>query len=77
LHGRGGDKSKEIETSIAFKTCACCNEFTIPFGSSYERCPLCDWIDDPYQNMHPDSKEGKNAITLNQAKALSYSNITG
>jgi hypothetical protein len=77
LHGIDGDKSKEIITPIAFKTCTCCNEYTIPFGSTYERCPLCNWIDDPYQNMHPESKEGKNAITLSQAKALRNSNILG
>ena len=52
------------------KKCACCSEYTIPFGSKYVMCPECGWIDDPYQNMHPDSTQGKNAVSLNEAKFI-------
>lgn len=51
-----------------YKRCFCCGEFTIPFDSSYEVCPICGWIDDNHQNVNPDSIEGKNDISLNEAR---------
>ena len=50
------------------KKCACCDEYTVPLGSEYEICSICGWIDDEYQNKHPDSLQGKNNITLTQAR---------
>ena len=61
--GTDGSPSPSI-----FKKCACCREFTIPAGTRYERCPNCNWIDDPYQNTHPNSYNGMNRITLSQAR---------
>lgn len=52
----------------AFKKCFCCGEYTIPINIEYTICSVCGWIDDKYQNTHPDSLNGKNSITLNQAK---------
>jgi len=53
-----------------YKKCACCGEYTIPATSEYETCLICGWIDDKYQNTHPDSLDGKNEITLSQARSL-------
>lgn len=66
LIGSGFDGS---ESPRLFRKCACCGEYTIPMGSKYEECPICNWIDDEYQNSHPDSLNGKNAISLLQAKS--------
>lgn len=59
----GGAASPQL-----YKKCACCGEYTIPMGSEYEMCPACGWIDDNYQNNHPDSLDGKNPVSLLQAK---------
>lgn len=48
----------------ALKKCACCGQLTLPAYSEYEVCPICGWIDDPYQNQHPSSAVGKNPISL-------------
>ncbi|WP_394697974.1 CPCC family cysteine-rich protein [uncultured Sphaerochaeta sp.] len=53
---------------MAFRACACCKHYSIPIDSEYEVCPVCGWIDDPYQNAHPNSTEGKNSISLDEAK---------
>lgn len=50
------------------KQCFCCEEFTLPVLSEYGECEVCGWIDDPYQNKHPDSLNGKNPISLNEAR---------
>jgi hypothetical protein len=65
-----GHSSKEIQKKSIFGACACCKHYTIPIDSEYEKCPVCGWIDDPYQNMHYDSTEGKNPISLNEAKKV-------
>jgi rRNA maturation protein Nop10 len=51
-----------------YKKCACCGKYTIPVGTEYETCPACGWVDDPYQNSHPNSLEGKNNMSLVQAR---------
>ncbi len=56
------------EVQIKLKKCACCGEYTIPVGSSHHKCSNCGWIDDEFQNTHPDSLNGPNPITLNQAR---------
>lgn len=43
----------------AFKKCFCCGEYTIPINIEYTICSVCGWIDDKYQNTHPDSLNGK------------------
>ena len=45
-----------------FKKCACCGEYSLTVGSEYEICPICEWIDDPYQNRNAQSTQGKNPI---------------
>ena len=50
------------------KTCACCGNKTIPIGTEYEVCAICGWVDDPFQNSHPDSINGHNKISLKEAK---------
>lgn len=50
------------------KRCACCNRFTIPIGSKNETCSICGWIDDEYQNTHPKSLNGRNPISLEDAR---------
>jgi len=65
-------QSDRIDTvvPIAFRACMCCGEYTIPVESKYEKCPVCGWIDDPYQNKHPAEKEGMNPMNLNDARSM-------
>lgn len=62
-------------TSNSYKQCACCREYTIPIGSEYEVCPICEWIDDDYQNMNPDDLAGKNDISLNEATRIYFNRL--
>lgn len=55
-------------SSPLFKKCACCEKYTIPVNEEYAICEVCGWIDDAYQNMHPDSSKGRNPISLNIAR---------
>lgn len=50
------------------KPCFCCGEFTLSMYAEYEVCSICGWIDDPYQNKNPDSVDGKNQVSLNEAQ---------
>jgi len=50
------------------KKCACCREYTLTAGTEYEVCSICGWIDDPYQNLNPKSIQGKNPISLVEAR---------
>jgi hypothetical protein len=52
------------------KKCSCCGENSIPVRTEYTVCPVCGWIDDPYQNKHPDSLNGQNAISLKEAREI-------
>ena len=51
------------------RKCACCGEYTIPVNTRYVVCPNCGWVDDENQNNNPDSIDGKNPISLIQARA--------
>jgi hypothetical protein len=53
---------------IKQRICPCCEEYIIPEESKNEKCPICGWIDDAYQNTNPDSLKGKNPISLNEAR---------
>lgn len=64
----GDGKNGGLLSPELFKKCACCGEYTIPVKSEYEICLVCGWIDDPNQNQNPDSLDGRNPITLNQAR---------
>ncbi|ADY12152.1 CPCC family cysteine-rich protein [Sphaerochaeta globosa] len=61
---------------IAYRACVCCGEYTIPVEREYEKCPACGWIDDPYQNEHPDENEGMNPNSLNETRSM-YNNRIG
>lgn len=57
-----------IAIATKIKPCFCCGAFSLPAISEYEVCDICGWIDDPYQNKHPDSTNGRNPISLNDAR---------
>jgi rRNA maturation protein Nop10 len=60
--------SEGSDPTILLRKCACCGAYTIPINTCYESCPECGWIDDPFQNLHPDSLDGANKKTLKQAR---------
>ncbi len=64
----GTEGSGGVAPLTMYKKCACCGEYTIPVGTEYETCPICGWVDDPYQNSHPNSLEGENNMSLTQAR---------
>ena len=55
-------------SSVPYKKCVCCGEYTIPVFSNYSRCHVCGWIDDPVQNKNPSSTIGRNPLSLKEAK---------
>lgn len=59
-----------VNSRIRKKKCFCCGEYTIYSRAENEACPVCGWIDDSYQNKHPDSLNGKNAISLKEAREI-------
>ena len=56
------------QISIDKKECACCGNPTLTLGSTNETCPVCGWIDDSFQNKHPNSLKGPNSMTLTKAR---------
>lgn len=66
--GNAQGNGSKLDAGAVLKKCACCNQFTIAEDSKYQKCKICGWVDDPYQNTHPDSAKGKNAVSLNQAR---------
>jgi hypothetical protein len=68
LMSDGGAGVGGAGSSILLKKCACCGEYTIPVNTEYETCLFCAWIDDPFQNANPDSIDGRNPFSLNDAK---------
>ncbi|WP_313163940.1 CPCC family cysteine-rich protein [Sedimentibacter sp.] len=68
-------KDKEDERiPDLYKKCSCCGKFTIPLSSKYEKCYICGWIDDEFQNTHIYSEEGMNELCLAEAKKLYFNN---
>jgi hypothetical protein len=51
------------------RTCACCGFPTLPPGSIFDICPLCDWHDGIVQNNDPDLAGGANKLSLNEYRA--------
>jgi len=47
-------------------TCPCCGYKSLEEGEA--SCKVCNWINDPYQSMDPDLKDGSNPISLRQAQ---------
>lgn len=50
--------------------CPCCQHQTLPEKppGSFEVCPVCAWEDDSLQFASPDSSDGANAVSLNDAR---------
>jgi hypothetical protein len=68
--GAGISDGGGIVPVTRMKQCFCCEEYTIPTGTTNKICPICGWIDDKFQNTHPDSLNGKNAISLKEAREI-------
>ena len=50
--------------------CPCCGSYTMeeePTGS-YQTCPVCAWVDDPWALEHPDEPGGCNLVTLAEGR---------
>nr|WP_321295594.1 CPCC family cysteine-rich protein [uncultured Sphaerochaeta sp.] len=65
---------KQVNQPIAFGACKCCGLYTIPIESDYSTCRVCGWIDDPFQNTHPDEPNGRNEKSLHEAKKQFFEN---
>jgi len=50
--------------------CPCCGYRTLAPGppGSYERCPVCDWLDDPIQFGDPEFVSDTNHVALAEAR---------
>ena len=48
--------------------CPCCGSVSLDRLGQYELCDDCGWEDDPLQSADPDSTEGYNILSLNDAK---------
>lgn len=69
VQGSGGGIS-------AMKQCACCENYSIPAYTEYTICPICGWVDDPLQNKNPNSRQGGNSFSLNEARLQWRANNT-
>lgn len=50
-------------------SCPCCGLMMSVEASGHAICPQCEWMEDPEQSADHDLSEGKNAMSLNEAKA--------
>jgi rRNA maturation endonuclease Nob1 len=48
--------------------CMCCGKYILSIEAEGEICPICGWINDFQQNINPNSINGKNPVSLNNAK---------
>ena len=50
--------------------CPCCGNYTMEEepGGSYQTCPVCAWVDDPWALEHPDEPGGCNPVTLAEGR---------
>ena len=60
--------SNRANSPELYRRCQCCENYTIPINSINATCSVCGWIDDEYQNKHPDSLNGINDMSLNEAR---------
>lgn len=69
MQGSEGGSGALMHGNVAAgKKCACCLQRSLPAGTKYATCPICGWIDDPLQNANPDLMEGRNPISLREAR---------
>ena len=71
----GSEMSGGVSSPQLLKKCACCKEYTLPVNTEYELCPICGWIDDPFQNKNPNSAIGRNPMSLVEAQEIHRKNI--
>jgi len=50
-------------------TCPVCGEYKFEMDDNYEICKVCRWENDGLQLDEPDSDEGANELSLNEALA--------
>ncbi|MGN0553251.1 MAG: CPCC family cysteine-rich protein [Oscillospiraceae bacterium] len=48
--------------------CKCCGNAAMNSADEYDICPVCFWERDFYQEKNPDSSDGANKVSLNEAK---------
>jgi hypothetical protein len=48
--------------------CPCCEKHTFSEPDSFEKCPICGWVDDLVQRTEPDEKFCANKMSLSEAK---------
>jgi hypothetical protein len=49
--------------------CPCCDAPQFDEVGTYDYCSVCDWQDDPVQELHPEERGGANGISLSEARA--------
>ena len=71
----GSEAGSGISLPQLLKKCACCKEYSLPVNTEFEICPICGWIDDPFQNKNPNSTIGRNPMSLVEAQRIYRKNI--
>jgi hypothetical protein len=59
-----------VRPPLHLEACPCCGERTLLVRGQHDTCDVCGWIDDVFQNTHPDSHEGPNDDSLNETRDL-------
>lgn len=62
-------EEKNDAMSVRHYFCSCCGLMMTVEASGHVICPECAWMEDPEQSADHDLSEGKNAMSLNEAKA--------
>ncbi len=50
--------------------CPCCDNKSLNSSACYEKCSICNWIDDPIQSDDPYYRGGENEECLNSAREM-------
>ena len=56
--------------------CPCCGRYIFESEGAYEICPECGWEDDPVQQRDPDFAGGANRLSLTEARAQYFGQLT-
>lgn len=64
------DPSKAAGEQAEKRPCPCCGNYTLCTESpgSYQLCPVCRWIDDPWSAEHPEEVGDYNEVALEAAR---------